>query len=132
MLVEPPVVLPDTNYLIDYPQILDEAWQLRPLHILISDVVMAELAGLSNNSNRFLAENSELPGEALPKVPLHQLIILAPLRPMPEIQAVVDWTLAHTSARDALEIDLLYVADTPEELAMFEVAEACFDLRYAT
>lgn len=73
---------------------------------------------------------SQSPRLDLPCGPIHQLVILTPLRPMPEISDVVDWTLTHTKSQDSLRVDLLYVSGTPEELAMFELAESSFDLRY--
>lgn len=73
---------------------------------------------------------SNAPVFSLPGAYFHQLIILTPFRPIPEISAIVDWALSHTHAKDALRIDLLYVADTPEKVAMLEVAEACFNVRY--
>ena len=73
---------------------------------------------------------SEAPTFTLPDAHFHQLIIMTPLRPLPEISAIVDWALSHTHARDALRVDLLYVKDSPEEVAMLEVAESCFNLRY--
>lgn len=53
-----PAVLPDTNFLIDYPKIHKEAWQLRPLHLLISEVVTSELEGLSRSEYPLLANNA--------------------------------------------------------------------------
>lgn len=73
---------------------------------------------------------SNAPAFSLPGAVFHQLIILTPFRPIPEISAIVDWALSHSQAKDALRIDLLYVADSPEEVAMLEVAEACFNVRY--
>jgi hypothetical protein len=73
---------------------------------------------------------STKPQLILPNTHFHQLIILSPLRPLPEISTIVDWTLSHTFTKDALRIDLLYVADSPEEVAMLKVAESCFNLRY--
>ncbi|MEW5988403.1 MAG: PIN domain-containing protein [Chloroflexota bacterium] len=73
---------------------------------------------------------SQAPAPDLPGAHFHQLIILTPLRPLPEISATVDWALTHTQASDALRIDLLYVSHTPEELAMLELAESIFDLRF--
>ncbi len=67
---------------------------------------------------------SKIPAEDLPKGYYHQLIILTPLRPMSEIMAMMDWALSHTFIKDPLRIDLLYTDDTPEELAMLEVAQA--------
>jgi hypothetical protein len=47
------------------------------------------------------------------------------------ISTMVDWALTHMQGDETLCIDLLYVDDTPEKVAMLELAEACFDLRYA-
>jgi hypothetical protein len=73
---------------------------------------------------------SKPPALDLPGAHFHQLIVLTPLRPMAEISEMVDWALNHTQAKDALRIDLLYIEGTPEELAMLELAEASFGLRY--
>ena len=73
---------------------------------------------------------SKVPDLSLPGAHFHQLIIITPFRPMDEILAMIDWALSHTQTKDALGIDLLYVDDTPEEIAMLELAEASFGLRY--
>lgn len=73
---------------------------------------------------------SDVPAIDLPGANFHQLIILTPLRPMDEILSMIDWALSHTHTNDALRLDLLYVDDTPEEIAMIALAEASFDLRY--
>jgi len=73
---------------------------------------------------------SDVPSLDLPGANFHQLIILTPLRPMDEILAMIDWALSHTQTNDALRLDLLYVDDTPEEIAMIALAEASLDLRY--
>lgn len=72
---------------------------------------------------------SDVPAIELPHSYIHQLIVLTPLRPMDEVLAMIDWTLLHTQPNDSLRLDLLYVDDTPEELAMMELAEASFDLQ---
>ena len=74
---------------------------------------------------------SDIPAIDLPGSNFHQLIILTPLRPMDEILSMIDWVLSHTQTNDALRLDLLYVDDTPEEIAMIELAEASFGLRYS-
>jgi len=74
---------------------------------------------------------SEVPPFDLPVAAFSQLIILTPLRPMTGISTMVDWALTHMQGDETLCIDLLYVDDTPEKVAMLELAEACFDLRYA-
>jgi len=56
----PPTVLPDTNYLLDYPYILREKWLLSPLEILISETVSAELQGLTQNDNPQRARNAKI------------------------------------------------------------------------
>mgnify|MGYP001028566870 FL=1 len=74
---------------------------------------------------------SDVPAIDLPGANFHQLIILTPLRPMAEILDMIDWALSHTQTNDALRLDLLYVSGTPEEIAMIELAEASFNLRYS-
>ena len=74
---------------------------------------------------------SEVPPVDLPGSSFHQLIILTPLRPMDEILAMIDWALSHTQTNDALRLDLLYVDNTPEEIAMIALAQASFDLQYS-
>ena len=74
---------------------------------------------------------SEVPPFDFPTAAFSQLIILTPLRPMTSISTMVDWCLTHMQGAETLCIDLLYVNDTPEKIAMLELAEACFDLRYA-
>ncbi len=74
---------------------------------------------------------SDVPSHDLPVSNFHQLILLTPLRPMDEILTMIDWALSHTQTNDALRLDLLYVEDTPEEIAMIALAEASFDLSYS-
>jgi hypothetical protein len=74
---------------------------------------------------------SEVPPFDFPVAAFSQLIILTPLRPITGISTMVDWALTHMQGDETLCIDLLYVDDTPEKVAMLELAEACFDLRYA-
>ena len=62
---------------------------------------------------------------------LHQLIILTPLSPMDEELAMIDWALSHTQTKDAMRLDVLFAVDTPEEIAMLELAEASFELEYS-
>ena len=49
MSVPCPAVLPDTNYLMEYPSLYQEEWLLKPVEILISETVCSELYGLSHN-----------------------------------------------------------------------------------
>ena len=74
---------------------------------------------------------SDVPPLDLPGSNFHQLILLTPLRPLDQTLAMIDWALSHTQTNDALRLDLLYVEDTPEEIAMIALAEASFDLRYS-
>jgi hypothetical protein len=90
-------------------------------------IIWDQFAG--NRLNTLLL--SDVPALDLPGANIHQLIILTPLRPMEEILGMIDWALSHTQTNDALRLDLLYVDDTPEEIAMIELAEASFDLRYS-
>jgi hypothetical protein len=90
-------------------------------------VIWDQFAG--NRLNTLLL--SDLPDYDLPGANFHQLVILTPLRPMEEILEMIDWALSHTLTSDALRLDLLYVDDTPEEIAMIALAEASFDLRYS-
>lgn len=70
------------------------------------------------------------PALDLPGAHIHQLILLTPLCPMAQLNAMVDWALSHTQAREPLRVETLYVDDTPEALAMLELAEGGFGLRY--
>jgi rRNA-processing protein FCF1 len=72
---------------------------------------------------------SKVPPYDLPGAHIHQIIVLTPLRPLNEIVKMIDWTLSHTLTQDALRVDLLFVEDTPEELAMVDLGKASFDLR---
>ena len=74
---------------------------------------------------------SDVPTFEMPGAHFHQLIILTPLQPMEEVLAMIDWSLSHTQTTAALRLDLLYVADTPEKIAMMALAEASFDLQYS-
>ncbi len=47
----PPAVLPDTNFLLDYPAVHQENWLIPSLEILISETVISELRGLANNND---------------------------------------------------------------------------------
>jgi len=46
-----PAVLPDTNFLLDFPAVHREKWLIPSLEILISETVISELRGLSNNDD---------------------------------------------------------------------------------
>jgi hypothetical protein len=74
---------------------------------------------------------SKVPALDLPGANFHQLIILTPLRPMDEVLAMIDWCLSHTQTKDAIRLDVLFAEDTPEDIAMLELAAASFELRYA-
>ena len=71
---------------------------------------------------------SRMPERDFPKANYQQLIILTPLRPINETISIIDWALTHTHSREPLLVDLLYTGGTPEELAMFELAEASLGL----
>jgi rRNA-processing protein FCF1 len=46
-----PTVIPDTNFLMDYPSLHKEGWLISPLQILILDTVVKELSGLTRSSD---------------------------------------------------------------------------------
>lgn len=69
------------------------------------------------------------PPELAPAV-IQRLILLTPLTPLTLLSAMTDWTLSHASGGPPVSIDLLYAADTPEQRAMVDFANACFDLRF--
>ena len=74
---------------------------------------------------------SKIPAFDLPGANFHQLIIMTPLRPLDEMLAMIDWAISHTHTKDSLRLDVIFVDDTPEEIAMLGLAEASFDLRYS-
>jgi rRNA-processing protein FCF1 len=69
---------------------------------------------------------SNIPNYDLSAANLHQLIIITPLRPLSEVIKMIDWTLSHNQAIEALRINTLSVSDTLEELAMQELFSASF------
>jgi hypothetical protein len=73
---------------------------------------------------------SHLPSFELRALPFHQLIILTPLHPLGQLNAMIDWAMAHTKISEPFKIELLYTENTPEELAMLDLAAASFGLHY--
>lgn len=69
------------------------------------------------------------PPELVPAV-IQRLILLTPLTPLTLLSAMTDWVLSHAAGGPPVSIDLLYAADTPEQRAMIDFANACFDLRF--
>ena len=56
----PPAVLPDTNFLLEYPAVHKENWLIPSLEVLISETVISELRGLSNNNDPNLARKAKV------------------------------------------------------------------------
>lgn len=54
-----PAIIPDTNFLLEYPSLLEQKWQTRPIEILISETVESEVYGLTFNSDRNLAQKAK-------------------------------------------------------------------------
>lgn len=52
------LVLPDTNFLLEFPKVHEEKWLLRPVEIIISEVVLSELNGLTRSESRLLAQKA--------------------------------------------------------------------------
>ena len=55
----PPAVLPDTNFLLEFPAVHRENWQIPGLEILISETVIGELRGLSFSADPHLASRAK-------------------------------------------------------------------------
>ena len=54
-----PILIPDTNYLMDFPDLLKEKWLLSPLIILICETVETELRGLRFNADPIRSEQAK-------------------------------------------------------------------------
>ncbi len=45
------ILIPDTNYLMDYPDVYEEKWRIAPVRILVCETVESELRGLTKDKN---------------------------------------------------------------------------------
>ena len=52
-------VIPDTNFLLDYSNLLEQNWLFSSLEILISEPVVSEVFGLTNNSDPNRAKKAQ-------------------------------------------------------------------------
>ena len=52
-------VIPDTSFILDFPDLLELNWILSPLEIVISETVVSEVVGLTNNSDPNRAKKAQ-------------------------------------------------------------------------
>lgn len=69
---------------------------------------------------------THLPSFDLPLEHFQHLVLISPLQPIDEMIAVIDWAISRAATPGAVCTHVLYVPDTPEELAVITLAQAGF------
>ncbi len=59
MKIPIPILIPDTNYLMDFPDVYNEKWRITPVRILTCETVESELRGLARNEDMETREKAQ-------------------------------------------------------------------------
>jgi len=68
-------VLPDTSFILDYPDLLEQSWLLSSLEIVISETVVSEVVGLTNNSDPNRAKKAQRAYEEIQSLQMRSELI---------------------------------------------------------